>query len=108
MEGGERVTGRTDKVEASMHTEIRLVGPHRLLLLSHICLVLVVDEVNDGGPRVAVVDVVTETGSINNRQLGFELLLFQLCLDDFNLCQLVELFEVTTVVILWGRQLGGE
>ena len=66
MEGDGRVTSRTDKVEASVHSEIRLVGPHRLLLLAHICLVLVIDKVNDGGPRVAVVDVVAETRSVNN------------------------------------------
>jgi len=65
--GHGRVAGCTDKVEASMHPEVRLVGPQRLLLLSHIGLVLVVDEVNDGGPRVAVVDVVTKAGGVNNR-----------------------------------------
>ena len=108
MEGDGRVTSGTDKVEASVHSEIRLVGPHRLLLLSHICLVLVIDEINDGGPRVAVVDVVAETRSVNNGELSFELLLFELCLDDFDLCQLVKLFEVTAVIVLWGRQLGGE
>ena len=64
--GHGRVATWTGKVEASMHSEVRLVGPQRLLLLSHIGLVLVVDEVNDGGPRVAVVDVVTKAGSVNN------------------------------------------
>ena len=86
-----RVTGWTDKVEASMHSEVRLVGPQGLLLLSHIRLMLVIDEVNDGGPRVAVVDIVTKAGSVNNRQLDFELLLFQLRLNDFDLGQLVKL-----------------
>ena len=60
------MTGGADKVEASMHSEVRLVGPQRLLLLSHIRLMLVIDEVNDGGPRVAVVDIVTEAGSVND------------------------------------------
>jgi len=62
----ERVAGGTDKVEAGMHPEVSLVGPQRLLLLSHVRLMLVIDEVNDGGPRVAVVDIVAKAGSINN------------------------------------------
>ena len=102
------MAGWTDEVEASMHSEVRLVGPQRLLFLSHIRLMLVIDEVNDGGPRVAVVDIVTKAGGVNNRQLDFELLFFQLCLDDFDLGQLVELLEVTAVVVLRGGQLGGK
>ena len=49
-----------------MNSKVRLVGPQRLLLLSHICLMLVVDEVDDGRPRVAVVDIVTEAGGVND------------------------------------------
>ena len=61
-----RVAGGADKVEAGMHTEVRLVSPQRLLFLSHVRLMLVINEVNDGGPRVAVVDIVAEAGSIND------------------------------------------
>ena len=64
--GHGRVAGGADKVETSMHSEVRLVGPQRLLFLSHIRLMLVINEVNDGGPGVAVVDVVTKAGSVNN------------------------------------------
>jgi len=60
------VAGGADKVEAGMHAEVRLVGSQRLLFLSHVRLMLVIDEVNDGGPRVAVVDIVAEAGSIND------------------------------------------
>jgi hypothetical protein len=94
------VTGGADKVEASMHSEVRLVRPQGLLLLSHVRLMLVIDEINDGGPRVTVVDIVTKAGSVNDRQLDFELLFLQLGLDYFDLCQLVELLEVTAVVVL--------
>ena len=61
------MTSGAYKVEASMHSKVRLVGSLRLLFLSHVRLMLVIDEVNDGGPRVAVVDIVTETGSVNDR-----------------------------------------
>jgi len=64
--GHGRVTSGADKVEASMHSEVRLVGPQRLLLLSHVCLMLVIDEVNNGGPRVAVVNIVTKAGSVDD------------------------------------------
>lgn len=101
--GHGRVTSRTDKIEASMHSEVRLVGPQRLLFLSHVRLVLVIDEVDNGGPRVAVVDIITKAGCVNDGQLGFELLLLQLGLDDFDLGQLVKLLEVTAVVVLRGR-----
>lgn len=98
--GYRRVTGGTDKVEAGVNSEVCLVGPQRLLLLSHIRLMLVVDEVDNWGPRVAVVDVVAESGGVNDGKLDFELFLLQFCLDDFDLGQLVELLEMTTVVIL--------
>jgi len=61
------MTSWTDEVEASMDSKVCLVGSQRLLLLSHICLMLVVDEVNDGSPGVAVVDIVAKAGSVNNR-----------------------------------------
>lgn len=60
------MAGGADKVEAGMHAEVRLVGPQRLLFLSHVRLMLVINEVNDGGPRVAVVDIVAEARSIND------------------------------------------
>ena len=106
--GDGRVAGGADKVEAGMHAEVRLVGPQRLLFLSHVRFMLVINKVNDRGPRVAVVDIVAKAGSINDGQLGFELLFLQLGLDDFDLGQLVELLEVAAVVVLRGRQLGGK
>ena len=44
-----RVARRANKVQARMHTEVDLVLALRLLLVAHVRLVLVVDEVDDGG-----------------------------------------------------------
>lgn len=98
----------SDEVEARVDTEINLVVPLGLLLLAHVGFVLVVNEVDNGGPRVAVVDVVTETGAVDDSELGFELLLLKLSLDDFNLGQLVELLVVATGVVLRRRKLRRE
>lgn len=64
---------------------------------------LVVNEVYNRCPRVAVVDVVAKSRRVNDRELCFELLLFELSLNDLHLGQLVKLLVVTAVVVLgWG------
>lgn len=103
-----RMPSRADKVEARVDTEVNLILALRLLLLAHVRLVLVVNEVDNGGPRVAVVDVVAKAGAVDDRQLRLELLLLELGLDDLHLGQLVELLVVPTAVALRGRQLGRE
>jgi hypothetical protein len=60
------VAGRADEVQAGVDTEVDLVGTARLLLLEHVRLVLVVEEFDDGLPRVAVVDVVAEARGVNH------------------------------------------
>lgn len=67
------VAGGPDKVQAGMDTEVNLVGTARLLLLQHIRLVLVIQEFDDGHPRVAVVDIVAEAWGINNSQTNWEI-----------------------------------
>lgn len=62
------VASGSDEVQAGVHTEINLVVTARLLLLKHIGFMLVVQELDDGLPRVAVVNVVAKSGSINNGQ----------------------------------------
>lgn len=62
------MAGRADEVQAGMDTEINLVLTARLLLLEHVRLVLVVEELDDGLPRVAVVDIVTESRGVNDGQ----------------------------------------
>lgn len=51
-----------------MDTEINLVLAAGLLLLKHVRLVLVVEELDNGLPRIAVVDIVTEAGGVNDSQ----------------------------------------
>ena len=103
-----RVAGGTDEVEAGMDAEVGLFVALGLLLLAHVRLVLVVNEVDDGCPRVAVVDVVAKSRAVDHSELRFELLLFQLGLDDVHFRQLVELLVVTASVVLRGGKLGRE
>ena len=62
------MAGRADEVQAGMDTEINLVLSARLLLLQHVGLMLVIQELDDRHPRIAVVDVVAEAGGIDNGQ----------------------------------------
>ena len=103
-----RVARRADEVQARMNAEVDLVLALRLLLLAHVRLVLVVDEVDDGRPRVAVVDVVAEAGRVDDGELRLELLLLELRLDDLDLGQLVELLLVPLRVVLRSGELGRE
>lgn len=62
----EGVAGGSDEVQAGVHAEIDLIAALRLLLLQHERLVLVVEELDDGLPRVAVVYVVAEAGCVDD------------------------------------------
>lgn len=62
----ESVAGRADEVQAGMDTEVNLLLANWLLLLKHVRLVLVVKELDDGLPGIAVVDIVAEAGSIDD------------------------------------------
>lgn len=97
------MAGRPDEVQAGVHPQVDLVLSLGLLFLTHVCLMLIVNEVYDRCPRVAVVDVVAKSRRVNDRELCFELLLFELSLNDLHLGQLVKLLVVTAVVVLgWG------
>ena len=102
------MSGGPDEVQAAVDPEVSLLRTLRLLFLSHVGLVLVIDEIDDWRPRVTVVDIVTKTGCVNDGELDFELLLFKLCLDDLDLGELVELLVVAPGVVLGRRQLGSE
>ncbi len=56
------VAGGANEVQAGVYSEIDLVLAAGLLLLKHVGLMLIVEELDDGHPRVAVVDVVAESG----------------------------------------------
>jgi hypothetical protein len=49
-----------------MDTEIDLLSPARLLLLEHVRLMLVVEELDDGLPRITVVDIVAEARGVDD------------------------------------------
>lgn len=66
VEGLERVARGADKVKTGVDTEVDLVGTAWLLLLKHVRLVLVVEELDDGLPRVTVVDIVAESGRVDD------------------------------------------
>jgi hypothetical protein len=59
------VAGGADEVQAGVDTEVDFVCAARLLLLQHVGLVLVVEELDDRLPRVAVVDVVAEARGVD-------------------------------------------
>jgi hypothetical protein len=88
-----------------MDPQIRLLMPLRLLLLTHVRLMLVINEFDDGHPGVTVVDVVAKTGGVNDGELDLELFLFEFSLDDFDLSQLVKLLVVPPIVIFWRGEL---
>jgi hypothetical protein len=73
IKGLQGVASWSDKVQAGVDTEVNLIGTAWLLLLEHIGLVLVIQELNDGHPRVAVVDIVSKAWGINNGQTNWEL-----------------------------------
>jgi hypothetical protein len=60
------VASRANEVQAGVDTEVDLVGTARLLLLQHVRLMLVVEELDYGLPRVAVVNIVAEAGRVDN------------------------------------------
>ena len=103
-----RVTCGANKVQASMDTQIRLFMPLGLLFLTHVRFVLVVNELDNGKPRVAVVNVVSEPRGVDDSELDLELAFFELSLDDFHFRELVQLLEMTLVVVFRRRQLSRE
>ena len=68
VEGLQGVSGGADEVQTGVHTHVDLVGTAGLLLLEHVRLMLVIQELDNGLPGVTVVDIVSEAGGINNGQ----------------------------------------
>lgn len=97
-----------DEVKARVDAQIRLLAPLRLLLLAHVRFMLVIDELHNRQPRVAVVHVVAESRGVDHRELDLELLLLELGLDDLNLRQLVHLLHMSPAVVLRRRKLRRE
>lgn len=95
----ESMAGRTNEVQASVDSQINLLRTLWLLLLEHVTLVLIIEELNNWLPAVTVVDVVSKTRRVDNRQADLEELLLQLGLGDFNLNGLVNLLGMASAVV---------
>ena len=92
-----------------MHAHVHFIVPVGLLLLSHVALMLIVNEVDYGSPRVTVVDIVSESGSIDNGQFDLELFLLELGFHYINLRVLfLKLLDMPGGVFTGGCELGGE
>ena len=63
-----------------MNPKVSLFPTLRLLLLNHVRLMLVVDEVDNRCPRVTVVDVVAEARGVNDGQGNADTILLKLCM----------------------------
>ncbi|KUI52641.1 hypothetical protein VP1G_10488 [Cytospora mali] len=85
----EGVAGWANEVQASVNTQVDLVISAGLLLLQHVGLVLVVEELDDGHPRVPVVDIVAKSRE----------LLLQLSLCNLDLDSLVDLLLMSPLVV---------
>jgi hypothetical protein len=95
----ESVSSRADEVKTGVYAKVNLLRSPRLLLLKHVALVLVVQELDNGLPAVTVVHVVSETRCVNNGQADLEELLLQFGLGDLNLDGLVDLLGETSAVV---------
>lgn len=60
-----------NEVQAAVDTHVDLVLTTGLLLLQHVRLVLVIEELDDGLPGITVVDIVSESRGINNSQTDY-------------------------------------
>jgi hypothetical protein len=69
------VPSRADEVQAGVNTEINLVDTTGLLLLQHVGLMLIIQELDDWHPGIAVVDIVSEARCINDGETHYQLLL---------------------------------
>ena len=74
------MTGWSDEVKAGMNTEVDPVSSAWLLFLQHVRLMLIVQELYDGHPRVTVVDVVAEARSVDDRQADCPMSCFRICI----------------------------
>jgi hypothetical protein len=104
----EGVAGGTNEVQARMHSQVDLLRPAWLLLLQHVALVLVIQELNDWLPAVPIVHVVAKAWGVDDGQSDLKELLFQLCLGDLNLDSLVNLLGVTAAMVCVVLDGGGE
>ena len=100
------MTRGPDEVQARVNAKVALLAALGLLLLNHVRLMLVVNEVDNRRPRVPIIDIVTKARGVNDSKLDLELLLLELGLDDLDLSQFVQLLVVASAIVFGRRQLG--
>lgn len=91
-----------------MYPQVGFLIPLWLLFLPHVSLMLIVNKVDDGAPRIPVIYVVTKARCVDDGKLDAELFLLEFSLDNFNLGKLVQLLVVTTAIVFGWGQLGGK
>ncbi len=62
------MTGWADEIQTSVNAQVDLLLADWLLFLEHVGFVLVVKELDDGLPGIAVVHVITEARSVNDSE----------------------------------------
>lgn len=58
----------TNEVKTDVDAQVDSIVATGLLLLQHIRLVLVVEELNDGLPRVSIVDIISESRRVDDSE----------------------------------------
>ena len=97
-----------NKVEASMDPQVRFLVSLWLLLLTHVSFMLVVNELNDWEPWIAVVDIVSKSRGVNDRKFDLELTFLELSLNNLDFSQFIQLLVVASTVVFSRWQFGGE
>jgi hypothetical protein len=64
----ESMPGGSYEVKAGVNTEVNLVDSAGLLLLKHIRLMLIIEELNNWHPRVPIVHIIAKSGCVDDGQ----------------------------------------
>jgi hypothetical protein len=78
------VASGSDEVQAGVDTQVDLIGAAWLLFLQHVRLMLIVQELDDGLPRVTVVHVVSETWGVDNGEADYQLSIYATSAKPFD------------------------
>lgn len=95
----------SDEIETHMDSHVDNTLTTRLLFLSHVIFMLIINEFNDRMPAVIVIDIVAKSRGINHRQFHLELLLLQFFKE---LNQFPHFFKVVSIRWLSARTCFGD
>jgi hypothetical protein len=76
VQGLQSVASGSDEVQAGVDTQVDLIGAAWLLFLQHVRLMLIVQELDDGLPRVTVVHVVSEAWGVDNGEADYQVSIY--------------------------------